>query len=339
MSAGPAAASGQAPRGSSEILGVAVVICAWSVERWPDTRRALQSVVEQVRRATEIVLVSDNNPELVSLCRQEFPQVTAVLSTGPRGASAARNAGVAATSSEIIAFLDDDAVASPHWLEKLIPHHLRAEVVGTGGYCAPGWDREEGAPSWFPDEFAWAVGASYPGMPTTAAPVRNVWSCSMTVRRDVYVEVGGFIEEYAKIGKRSRQEDTEFCIRSATRSGGQWVYEPEAAIEHRVPEERSTFSYFVRRCFNEGEGKAEMSAVLASRGAVAAESRFVRDALLRVAPAQLLRVFRGDPGGAARAGAIVSGVLAAMAGYLRGRLLAAARGFPPRSHRATPPGS
>lgn len=324
MTTRPAAVDAQLAM-TEDAPSVAVVICGWASDRWPDMRRALRSALAQTRPAAQVVFVSDNNGELLSRCRAEFADVTAVLNNGARGASAARNAGVAATETDAVAFLDDDAIAAPDWLEKLVRHHGESGVVGVGGYCAPGWDRPSGAPRWFPDEFAWTVGASYTGMPTEVAQVRNVWSCSLLVRRDTFDAIGGFVEEFAKVGKRSRPEDTDFCIRAARHSGGHWLYEPEAVIEHRVPSERSTFRYFLVRCFREGEGKAEMSAMLGRQAAVRAETQFVRNALLRVVPRHLLAAVRGDVAGVARAGAIVSGIAAAAAGHLQGRARAATR--------------
>jgi GT2 family glycosyltransferase len=48
-----------------------------------------------------------------------------------------------------------------------------------------------------PDELLWTVGVSYTGMPTATAPIRNVWSASMMVRRDAFTAVGGFSREFA----------------------------------------------------------------------------------------------------------------------------------------------
>ena len=44
-----------------------------------------------------------------------------------------RNIGLAAAAGEIAAFIDDDSVAEPDWLDRLVAPMRDAEVVGAGG--------------------------------------------------------------------------------------------------------------------------------------------------------------------------------------------------------------
>ena len=99
-------------------------------------------------------------------------------------------------------------------------------MVGTGGGIGPAW--EGPAPRWMPDEFLWAVGGSYAGMPTETAPIRNVWSASMVVRREIFMAVGGFRTGFGKLGGQNRPEDTELCLRMSAAGGGHWMYVPDA---------------------------------------------------------------------------------------------------------------
>jgi GT2 family glycosyltransferase len=166
--------------------------------------------------------------------------------------------GAAEVGSSIIAFLDDDAAARPGWLAALTEPFAEADVVGTGGFVAPKW--HSARPRWFPEEFDWAVGASFRGQPTTRSYVRNVWSENMAVRRSVFSRVGGFSHDFTKVGTYSRPDDTDLCLRMAkTFPGAKWAYVPNAVVDHSVPMARTTFPFFLRRCYLEGRGKVELA--------------------------------------------------------------------------------
>src|SRR3954451_11811986 len=140
---------------------VSVVICAYSDERWDDLVAAIESVRRQTVPALEMIVVIDRNPGLLDRVKATMPDVIAMPNEDEGGAGGARNTGVAAAKGEIIAFLDDDAEADPDWLEQLLPSFDDPKVLGIGGHIDPKWMAPR--PSWFPDEFGWVLGCSYPG--------------------------------------------------------------------------------------------------------------------------------------------------------------------------------
>jgi hypothetical protein len=298
---------------------VSVVIAAFTMDRWTDLQEAVASVHAQTVPVLETVVVIDHHPDLLARARRELTGVTVIPNAGGRGASGGRNTGVAASHGEVVAFLDDDAVASPRWLEPLLRHFSRPDVVGVGGRLDPLWAGPE--PRWFPPEFGWAVGASYRGMPEDAGPVRNVWSGNMAIRRQVFDAIGGFRADFGKVGGRSRPEDTDLCLRAAAgRDGGTWIYEPAGVACHRVPAYRATPGFFLRRCFHEGQGKAALAALNGVTESTSAERHYTRHLL----PAGIVRglrdATRGDVFGGLRSAAIGAGFSFAAAGFLAGRV-------------------
>jgi glycosyltransferase involved in cell wall biosynthesis len=323
---------------------VSVVIAAFADDRWNQLCDAIQSVRWQTVPVLETVVVIDHNPGLLARARREFTDCTVIANTGARGASGARNAGAAACQGEIIAFLDDDARSSAHWLAALLCHFNRAEIVGVGGRIDPLWSVSR--PRWFPVEFGWAVGFSYQGMPEHAQPVRNVWAGNMAIRSCVFEAIGGFREDFGKVGDVARPEDTDLCLRAASERGI-WLYEPTGSVGHWIPRQRATFRYFTRRCFHEGQGKAALAALDGARESTAAERSYT----YRILPTGVLRGLRdaaaGDAWGAARAAAIAIGFATTAAGFAAGwlsgtglPLLASLHGRQPRaigSAEPTPP--
>jgi Glycosyl transferase family 2 len=311
--AGQTAQQASAPAEPASWLTASVVIAAFSSERWDSLRAAVDSVAAQDRPALETIVVIDYNPDLLRRARCELDGVTVVQNTRTRGASCARNSGVAYSRGDIVAFLDDDAEATPGWLSGLIPHFANVDVAGAGGRLYPLWATRQ--PRWFPGEFGWAVGASYAGMPERPARVRNVWAGNMAVRREAFEAVGGFREDFGKVGKVSRPEDTDLCLRV---DSGAWIYDPSSAVGHQVPADRARLRFFLRRCFNEGRGKAGLAELNGAGVSLSAERGYAR----RVLPAGVLRglrdTARGDATGLLRGAAIIAGAGAAAAGYALG---------------------
>jgi hypothetical protein len=108
------------PNGCAPHQTVTVVICAHSEVRWGDLVAVVASVKQQAYRAAEIVLVVDHNPKLQRRSTVELPGVQVIPNDNNSGLPGARNAGVAAATSEIVAFVDDDSVAAHNWLAALV---------------------------------------------------------------------------------------------------------------------------------------------------------------------------------------------------------------------------
>lgn len=264
------------------------------------------------------MIAVDHNPELLAKATREFPEITVVANKVSRGASVTRNTGVAASHGQVLAFLDDDAVAQPNWLDVLLQPLADPSVVGVGGRLEPLWKTSR--PRWFPLEFDWVVGCSYLGMPENTTPVRNVWSNNMAIRRDAFDAIRGFRDGFGKIGAHSQPEDTDLCLRAAAQNGGGlWIYEPQAVACHQVPADRATLKFFLKRCYNEGRGKAALASLNGVTESTSAERRYVRDVLPYGFIRGFLEMARGEVSGTVRSLAIVMGISLATAGYLAGR--------------------
>jgi hypothetical protein len=186
-------------------------------------------------------------------------------------------------------------------------------VVGVGGRLDPLWATAR--PRWFPGEFGWTIGVSYAGMPERAVQVRNVWASNMAVRRAAFEAAGGFREDFGKVGAVSRPEDTDLCMRV---NDGAWLYDPDSAVGHRVPQNRARFRYFLVRCYNEGLGKAGLAALNGARTSTSDERGYTARVLPRAILRGLGEALRGDGAGALRGAAIIAGLAVAAAGFAVG---------------------
>lgn len=302
------------------------VTCTYTEARWPQLLAAVRSARTQTQTPDEVVVIVDYNEPLLLRARHYLPGVRVEPNTHSRGLSGARNTGTEVATSEIVAFLDDDARADPTWLEVLLQHFRDSRVAGVSGAAVPDW---QGAPPrWLPHEFRWVVGCSYRGLPRAAAPVRNLMGTNMLIRRAVLADVEGFHEGFGMIvygreggtaeSRGSTADETELCIRASNRrSHLVWMYDPQAIVHHLVTEERSTFRYFVSRCRVEGRGKAELAARTGASAALGSERKYLARDLPSGVIAELVGgAGRGDLDSLARIGAMIIGTVVAGSTYV-----------------------
>jgi GT2 family glycosyltransferase len=300
---------------------VSVVVCAYTVQRLGLLRAAVASIDRQTFPALETLVVIDHQPGLLRLANETLGRARMLENAGEPGLSAARNTGVRSARGDIVAFLDDDAIAEDTWLEALTHAYEDPRVVGAGGVVRPLWEHGKG-PRWLPSEFYWTVGCSYRGLPEECAPVRNPIGAGMSFRRDVLERLEGFTCGIGRIGQTPLGcEETELSIRARrTFPGAIVLHLPSAGVAHHVPAERTSWGYFRARCWSEGLSKALVAREVGSEDALASEWTYTLKTLPTGALRGLVDAFRGDITGVVRSAAILSGLLITLAGYLRGRL-------------------
>jgi GT2 family glycosyltransferase len=286
-----------AVRAAESELGASVAICAYTMLRWDNLLDAVGSVLAQLLPGDEVLIVIDHNDALLARVTERFADsrcVRVVANTAARGLSGARNTAIEASRGALIAFLDDDAVASGQWLDRMRAALRDEHVMAVGTAALPEWPTGV-RPAWLPPEFDWVVGCSYLGLPTVATDVRNVIGAGMAFRREAFDFAGRFSTAVGRIGTAATGcEETELCIRlRAARPGARVAYLPDVAVSHRVTPDRLRLRYFMRRCFGEGLSKAR----------------------------ELVRGLRGQWAGWLAAALIVSGVLVTGCAYAAGRLL------------------
>lgn len=305
-------------------LTAAVVICTATHDREPLLRRSVDALLGGARAPEELIVVVDRNPELARHLAATLPVGVQLRSTVEEsGNSAARNVGIAAARTDVVAFVDDDGVADARWLARVMGAlEARPELVGVGGRVVPRWD---GDGSWLPDELLWVAGCTYAGHRADAGPIRNPIGCNMAFRRRALAEVGGFATAFGKNGNAfAICDETELCLRLAERFGeGRITYVPDAVVEHHVSAARLTPRGLVRRALSEGLSKGRLHRRYRER-ALAAETGYVRRLVLRTVPGLLLRAARHGDAAAARGAAAVVMTLAVTAGSFAYALAATA---------------
>ena len=94
----------------------------------------LDSLLDQrTEAAYEIVVVDDGAPDETAAVVAARPAVRYVAHGGGRGLNAARNSGLQESQAELIAFVDDDVLVPPGWVEALVSGSRRHAAAGAFG--------------------------------------------------------------------------------------------------------------------------------------------------------------------------------------------------------------
>jgi glycosyltransferase involved in cell wall biosynthesis len=169
---------------------VSIVIAVYNGA--PTIERALASVFAQTYTDYEVIVVNDGSTDDTAAVLARFGDKIRLITQGNRGLSAARNAGVRASTGEYVAFLDDDDEWMPEKLARCVPV-LDADrdcaLVYTLALKVDPQGRPMGADA-RPD------GAESPTMNEMLAHPWNVVPSQFVVRRDVFERAGGFHERF-----------------------------------------------------------------------------------------------------------------------------------------------
>jgi GT2 family glycosyltransferase len=170
------------------------------------------------------------------------------------GLSRARNralAWAAEDGAEVLAFVDDDAVAAPGWFEALRARWEEAapEVACIGGPIRPRYATVP--PAWFSDGIAHTLTLLDRGpAPRDLDPAAEaVYGANISFRVEPLRQAGGFDPALGHAGGRVWFAEEVEAQKALVRLGFGVRYVPDAAVEHVIPPERLTRGSFVRRRF------------------------------------------------------------------------------------------
>lgn len=245
-------------------MKVSVVVCTYATERYEDYVEAVESVLEQTHDPIEVVLVVDGNPEVYERVERRFGDADDVVlhcNDENRGISYSRTKGAELASGDVVAFIDDDAVASPDWVEELVGVYESTDAVAVGGRLAGEW--VVGEPSFLPEEFYWLIGVTPRGFAEHMEEVRNTYGSNISFRRSVFLEAGGFDEETGlKADSKVQAHEAPVCLRVRENTGKGVVYNENAVVYHKIFDYRTDPWWLLSRAFWQGYSKRVMDLLL-----------------------------------------------------------------------------
>lgn len=238
-----------------------------SLNRGPLLERALRSVLRAVRpaeldlRITVILNGStDDSAARIHALSQDAPGTIGIVHERRRGKSRALNAGIAATSGEVVAMIDDDEEVDRGWLTEIVRVFADRTIDFAGGPYVAVWATP--APPWVPPDYLAVVGSAengeiereygrdFPGI---------LKGGNAVIRRRTLLAAGPYAEYLgpARGARLFSCEDEEMYWR-LIEMGARGRYVPSMIIYHHVLPGRLTPGYYRRWCFWRGVSRGLM---------------------------------------------------------------------------------
>jgi glucosyl-dolichyl phosphate glucuronosyltransferase len=235
---------------------LSVVVCTH--ER-PDALARCLGALVALEDPVEVIVVDSASrvscDQVVERFAGSIPHLRLVHENVP-GLSRARNRGVREASSELVAFVDDDATVRPDWAGRLAAAFADPRVGCAGGTCRPRF--EAARPRWLSERLLQFAGVTRIG--STAREARASFEypfgANMCFRRAALAEVGGFREELGRSGRSLLSGEESAAIEQIRGRGWSVWLQPDAVVDHSVVAERCSSGYYWRRLWWQGISRA-----------------------------------------------------------------------------------
>ena len=235
---------------------ISAIICTHNRETYLGA--AIDSLLAQEFAAGfEVVVVDNNSSDRTSeVVKQRLsdPKMKYVFEP-VLGLSVARNTGAKESRGEIIAYLDDDAVACDRWLQILYSaYENNSKIAIAGGKVTLLWPQGIQQPQWLSPGLASNLGAYDLGdrIVYIEQPGLTPRGLNYSIRRSFLNEIGGFDPHLGRVGKNLLSNEELQMTELALQRGWQVAYLPDALVAHNVAPERLNRSWFLNRGWWQG---------------------------------------------------------------------------------------
>ena len=239
---------------------VSVVICTRN--RAQVVADAIRSLVSPKRPDTlfEIVVVDNGSvDETAAVVRSLNVTGLRYVAEDALGLSRARNTGWQAAQGQIVAFLDDDAIACPGWVDAIASGLAQDDgAAALGGPVQPIWHAPR--PFWLTDEIAHALTILDWGPMCHRIDTGRQWlvGANMAFRRELLEACGGFDTRLGRQGELLLSNEETFLLRQIEQLGHAVLYWPAMQVEHPVPAARLDPRWLIQRHFWQGRSDARV---------------------------------------------------------------------------------
>jgi glucosyl-dolichyl phosphate glucuronosyltransferase len=228
-----------------EGVEISLVICTYNREKY--LPEGLESIRQQNLPAHkfQLIIVDNNSTDNTAAIASNFIKANPGLNIkyvfeANKGLSFARNRGIMEAESNIISYVDDDALLSPGYLTEML-HFFKAnpQAVGVGGRVIPKYENGT-EPPWmnkYLNGFIGRVDFGEEPMRFDKA-MKYPAGCNMTYKKDVLLKVGCFNNNL------TFRSDDKYIALKVKEYADEIYYLPKASVRHYIDNHRLELSNF-----------------------------------------------------------------------------------------------
>lgn len=239
---------------------VSIIVSTYSIKMYNDIIDLLEGIGKQTYNNVETIIIVDESKEFYngveSFALNKCKNVKVIFNPKNKGLSYSRNIGISNSTSDIVVFIDDDAVPHRKWIEAIADAFSDINVGAVTGDVVPVWQRKD--MSWFPRELHWMISCSYTMTPDHECDVERGFGTNMAFRRDLVDKIGMFDINMGMNGDRwLGGEDSDMFLRIKG-IGKKVLFRPGVKVFHNIRINRITLRNIIKRAFRGGVSVAVM---------------------------------------------------------------------------------
>ena len=228
-------ATPRAGAGAGATPSVSVVVGTYN--RASSLRQTLNSLAALDTRGLrgEFIIVDNNSSDDTRAVIEAFlplaPLPARYMFEPHQGVSYARNTGIDAASSEVIAFTDDDVLVDRNWLQEIARAFALENPAAIGGKIVPQWPASP--PAWLGPELHQFLGLLDYGDEPKTMETPALWGANLAVRADMLRTVR-FQGKLGRVGSKLYNGEDADLVRSLIDRGERVLYWPRASVHHNI---------------------------------------------------------------------------------------------------------
>jgi glycosyltransferase involved in cell wall biosynthesis len=237
-------------------IQISAIICTFNRAKY--LRKAIQSLVEQtldVGRYEILVVDNRSTDDTKRVVTEEFSHIANLryFYEPIQGLSQARNTGWQNATGEYVAYLDDDAIASSQWLERILEvfETVTPKPGAVGGKIEPIWEAPR--PSWLSDRLAGGLTI----LDVSETPIvlkNNQWLAGANIAypKQILKAMNGFDVNLGRKGSKLLSCEESLLHDCLKNNGYQLYYHPTVAVRHHIPSSRLVKDWHLKRQYWNG---------------------------------------------------------------------------------------
>jgi glycosyltransferase involved in cell wall biosynthesis len=248
---------------------ICAIICTHNRENYLGD--AIDSLLNQNCEDYEVLVIdnaSTDNTKNIAESRLNNPLLKYIYEP-ILGLSSARNRGAKETTAPILAYLDDDAIASPQWLTTIVQaYDNNKKLAIAGGKVTLIWPENRHHPRWLSPELSEGLGYYNLGNQylRITSPNLTPRGLNYSVRKSFLEQIGGFDVNLGRKGKNLLSNEELYMTELALKNGWEVGYLPDALVQHNVAPERMEINWFLRRSWWQGVSECYREEVVGNTG-------------------------------------------------------------------------